>query len=482
MSAVLRHALSSALALVLLLACMSPAAEAFRNPVVPVTSSGGDTPDPWLFIHDGRYWLTYTADPADHIEVRSAATLGELADAKPRRLWPRAGQATPAERCCAVWAPEIHRLSGPNGLRWYVYYSATGADEGTAHRMYVLESRGSSPAGPYLFKGQLAVPQPWAIDATVGVVNGRLYLLYAGGESFAPTSLYIMELSNPWTVSGPAIEISRPTLPWETSIFSINEGPELLPHGDKLNVIYSAAWCGSGNYALGRLTVPQKADLLSPATWAVAKFPQPVFASAPGRQVFGPGHGSFFTSPDGRESWNVYHATDEPKKGCFTGGLRTTRAQQFTWNDDDTPNFGTPVAVSTDIAAPGGDRTIEIQAESAKWFRRASRSSRLVSDRRMFGYRGARLYPRSGVLATIKVPVLRPARYSVRVRVLAGPRTGSLTLRAPIGRAVRRSTTRAKAQIIELDFGTARLGRGDVLRLDGPKSITVDQVRLRRLR
>ncbi len=483
MSSILRPVLSCVLALVLLCACTTPGADAFRNPVVPVTASGGDTPDPWLFLHGGRYWLTYTAAGADHIELRSAATLDELADARPTRLWPRAGQTTPAERCCGLWAPEIHRLRGPNGLRWYVYYSATGEGDGTTHRMFVLESTGSSPAGPYVFKGQLAVPQPWAIDATVGVVGGRLYLLYAGGETFAPTSIYITELSNPWTVSGPAIEISRPTLPWETSIFSINEGPELLPHGNKLNVIYSAAWCGSGNYALGRLTVPLNADLLSPATWETAKFPQPVFASAPSHQVFGPGHGSFFTSPDGRESWNVYHATDEPKKGCFTGGLRTTRAQQFRWNDDDTPDFGTPVSTATDITAPGGDRTIEIQAESAKWFRRASRSSKLVDDRRMFGYRGAGLQPRSGVLATIKLPgLLRRARYNVRVRVLAGPQTGALTLRAPAGRAVRRSATRAKAQIVELDFGTAQLRRGEVLRLDGQNSITVDRVRLRRMR
>lgn len=475
------------LLLLVLLALQAGTAQAadsgFRNPVVPETNSGGDTPDPWLFISDGRYWLTYTAPGAAHVELRSATTLDGLADARPKRLWPRAGQTAPAEQCCAMWAPEIHRLKGPNGTRWYVYYSATGADEGTAHRMYVLESTTSSPAGPYVFKGRLDVPQAWAIDATVGVVGGRLYLLYAGGDSFAPTSIYIAPLSDPWTVAGAPLEISSPTLPWETSIFAINEGPELLPHGNKLNVIYSAAWCGSGNYALGRLTVPRTADLLAPATWASAKSPQPVLKSSPANQVYGPGHGSFFTSPDGRESWNVYHATEQPKKGCFTGGLRTTRAQRFSWNADDTPNFGTPVAVTTDIAAPGGDGTIAVQAESRSVFRAESTRSKVVRDRRMFGYQGVRLVPRSGALARVSVRAPRSGRYSVRVRVLAAANAGTVTLRAGGGRTVSRRAVRSKAQMIELDFGVRRLERGrNVLRLSGNRAISVDQLRVRAVR
>ena len=76
----------------------------------------------------------------------------------------------------------------------------------------------------------------------------------------------------------------------------------------------------------------------------------------------------------------AYHATDADD-GCFTGGLRTTRVQRFTWNVDGTPDFGTPVGLSTDIAAPGGDRTITVQAEkalpagSARWSPTATSSA-----------------------------------------------------------------------------------------------------------
>ncbi len=342
--------------LLLALACcaLAPApaaATSFRNPVVPETA-GDDSPDPWIFRHAGRYWLTYTS--TDHIELRSATTLAGLADARPRRLWPAAGAAPePPERCCQLWAPELHRFGG----RWYLYYAAAGAAGAGAagHALYVLESAGADPAGPYRMKGRLALPQPYAIDGTVARVGGRAYLLYSGGASFAPASLWIAPLSNPWTVAAAPLEIARPELPWETVAFAIEEGPQALLHDGTLNVVYSASWCGTGAYALGLLSVPARADLLDPATWAGAKRPQPVFAAAPGAGVFGPGHGSFFRSPDGRESWMVYHAT-ENDTGCFTGGLRTTRAQRFGWNADGTPRFGTPAPLGADLRRAVGRR------------------------------------------------------------------------------------------------------------------------------
>ena len=36
-------------------------------------------------------------------------------------------------------------------------------------------------------------------------------------------------------------------------VVPINEGPEVLQHDGWLHVIYSASWCGTGAYALGRL-------------------------------------------------------------------------------------------------------------------------------------------------------------------------------------------------------------------------------------
>ena len=394
---ILRILLAAACALVL----ATPAADAagLRNPLVPETASGDDTPDPWFFRHAGRYWLTYTS--TDHIEVRSARTLADLADATPTRLWPPQGTTEPEERCCALWAPEIHRV----GNRWYVYYAANGPT-GDTHRMYVLESETDSPAGPYRFKDELKLPHPFAIDGTVTTIGGRTYLLYSGGAAFTPTSLYIVALSDPWTVDGEPLAISSPTLPWEQGIFAINEGPEVLRHGKDLHVIYSASWCGSKAYTLGRLTVPAKADLLAASTWRRAKLPRPVFATSTAAGVYGPGHGSFFRSPDGRQHWMAYHATEEDK-GCFTGGLRTTRVQPFHWRADGTPDFGTPVALNRDGPTPGGDATTAFQVEDV------ASGGMPISDRRLVGYRG-QAYPAGRVTARLRVP--RDGRYAIALR------------------------------------------------------------------
>jgi GH43 family beta-xylosidase len=445
----------------LLLASAAPAAaDGLRNPILPASAEGDDSPDPWLFRHAGRYWVTSTT--SGRIEVRSARTLAGLSSATPKRLW--SAQGEPPERATELWAPEIHRIGG----RWYVYYTAKGASEGFVHRMYVLESAGGDPAGPYRFKGQIAVPQPYAIDATVATIGGRPYLLYAGGQSFTPTSIYLAPLADPVTVASTPVEISQPTRPWEMVGVAINEGPEVLQHDGRVHVIFSASHCSTGEYALGRLTVGQGANLMDPATWQAAKHPDPVFATSRERRVFGPGHGSFFTSPDGRESWMVYHAT-ENKKGCFTGGLRTTRVQRFTWRADGTPDFGTPIGLGTDTAAPGGDGTVAVQAEDRG-------AGRKVTDRRLFGYRG--LATRA---ARLRVRVPRAGRYAVRVRVLATPKAGKVTVTLPGGRTVRRSARRASTQAVELDAGTVRLPRGRAtIGVRATSTTTVDQVLLER--
>ncbi|HWI70803.1 MAG TPA: family 43 glycosylhydrolase [Baekduia sp.] len=425
-----------ALLLALALLAAAPAgahAGTFRNPVVPVTASGDDTPDPWIFRHGGRYWLTYTS--GDHVEVRAARELGGLADATPRRLWPRAGAAAePADRCCALWAPEIHRLKRPDGqTRWYVYYSANGTS-GDTHRIYVLESAGDDPGGRYHFKARLKLPQPFAIDGTVVTVRGRSYLVYSGGPAFTPTALSIVALRDPWTVRGTPLAISQPTLAWEQGVFAVNEGPEALVHGDTLNIIYSASWCGTKAYTLGRLTVGKDDNLLSLATWRDAKRPSPVFSTDAARGVYGPGHGSFFTSPDGRESWMAYHATDEDK-GCFTGGLRTTRVQRFAWHADGTPRFGTPVALSADRAAPGGDPGSAVQAEDAP----GHAADAVVTDRRLVGYRGLRLA--AGERIVLRLRASRAGNYALRLRVLGGDGAGTVGVRAT-ERTLRRGVNR----------------------------------------
>jgi GH43 family beta-xylosidase len=61
----------------------------------------------------------------------------------------------------------------------------------------------------------------------------------------------------------------------------------------------------------------------------------------------------FFTSPDGKEVWNVYHATWIQSGAC--DGNRYTAAQKVNWRADGTPDFGSPQPTGTVLVGPSGE-------------------------------------------------------------------------------------------------------------------------------
>jgi GH43 family beta-xylosidase len=326
--------LLAALLLALTLGQPSASAASFTNPIKAVKGA-----DPWITYHNGSYYLV-TTSWTNVITVRRSATLAGLATAPGVQVW----QGDAASRCCNIWAPELHFLDG----RWYLYYVAgqNVSDYNPTQRTHVLESAGSDPMGPYTYRNQLN--SSWMLDPTVATVNGGLYLF--GSAADGTQNLVAARMSNPYTLATSFSTISRPTYSWETSGGSVNEGPEILQRGGRTFLTYSASGCWSPDYALGRLTLTGS-DPLSAASWT--KTSTPVFRRNDAAGVYGPGHNGFFTSPDGKENWIVYHANDSASDGCDNG--RTTRAQKFTWNADGTPDLGTPVALGASGAGPSGE-------------------------------------------------------------------------------------------------------------------------------
>lgn len=311
--------------------------DTFTNPLLP---SGAD---PWSIYKDGYYYYTNTL--GDRIDIWKTKSLADLKTAQRKTIWtPPEGTSYSKE----IWAPEIHFIQG----KWYVYFAADDGKNDN-HRLYVLENTAANPLeGQWVFKGKISDPSDkWAIDGSVFEHNGQRYMVWSGweGDTNGRQDLYIAKLKNPWTIEGNRVRISHPEHAWERHgdlndpnnppHVDVNEGPQVLRHGEKLFIVYSASGCWTDFYALGMLTTSAHSNLLDPSSWK--KYPRPIFTQSPENDVFAPGHNSFFKSPDGKEDWILYHANDDPGQGC--GRHRSPRAQKFTWNADGTPNFGKPV-------------------------------------------------------------------------------------------------------------------------------------------
>ena len=303
-------------------------AAAWTNPLVR------ERADPQVIREDGHYYFTATVPSYDRIELRRADTLAGLGAAAPAVIWQKHDQGAASHH---IWAPELHRIDG----KWYVYFAAGRADDIWAIRMYVLECASADPlAGPWVERGQIRTRlDSFSLDATTFEHRGVRYLCWAqhdpaiGGN----TNLYLARMDTPWSVTGPQVMISKPEFAWETAGFRVNEGPAVLKHDGRIFLTYSAS-ATDARYCLGLLTADANADLLQPASWF--KSPKPVLATDEKARVFGPGHNSFTTLPDGRDVI-VYHARDyrDIAGDPLNNPDRATRAGLVRWRADGTPDF-----------------------------------------------------------------------------------------------------------------------------------------------
>ena len=305
----------------------------FTNPILHTGA------DPWVTKHNGAYYYCGSGGGAA-IFVGKSDTLQTIGS-NTKSVWfpPKNGPYSKE-----IWAPELHFVNG----KWYIYVAA---DEGenASHQMYVLRAKTDDPQGEYEMMGPLdtGIDTPnghekrWAIDGSVLQLNDKLYFLWSGwpGVRNIAQHLYIAPMSNPWTLSGPRVLISKAELPWELNGRPlINEGPEALQRNGRTFIIYSASGSWSDDYNLGQLELVGE-NPLDAKSWK--KHPEAVFAKT--REVFGPGHASFVN--DGQRDWIIYHTA----KFSGAGWNRDVRMQPFTWNADGTPHFGVPVSPKTPI-------------------------------------------------------------------------------------------------------------------------------------
>lgn len=307
-------------------------------------------PDPWIEYRDGTYYLMTTT--ANNLTIWKSNTLAGLKDAPANVVWRPPSRTAPY--ASDIWAPELHFIQG----NWYIYFAADADHKNQTHRIWVLENPSRDPTqGTWRMKCELADPSDrWAIDPSVFEVNRKWYVVWSGwpDDVDGVQNIYIARLKKPWRIEGNRVLLSRPDHAWEMQgPVKVDEGPEVLQHGGKIFLVFSASHCSSDSYALGMLVASAHANLLEAGSWT--KLPQPVFTSSPQAHAYGIGHNGFFKSPDGKQDWMIYHANPDAKEGC--DGKRSTRAQPFTWNSDGMPNFGQPVPLGTPVAEPSGERS-----------------------------------------------------------------------------------------------------------------------------
>lgn len=336
--------LITVLSLVVLAACALPTSPAGAEPTeqqqtvfrAPLNNGA----DPFMVVHDGAYYLMTTR--GDRLTINTAPSIAQLPAAEDHDIW--IGADDDPSRSTQIWAPALYQFNS----RWYVYYTASDGVDAN-HRMYVLESEGDDPLGPYSFKAKIADQGEYMIDGEPIIVNDQLFFTWSmngRGHGGGPQQIYIQKMINPWTTEGPVVE-----LPVDAGMCSeVREGPTSIVHDGRLFLTYSTCDTGKPDYSLYLISIPADGDPMVPANWTI--YPDPILTRDDAAGVYGPGHHSFFKSPDGTQDWIAYHGKNTPE---YTYDWRSTRAQQVTWGDAGLPVIGAPIALGTDIAVPAGD-------------------------------------------------------------------------------------------------------------------------------
>lgn len=324
----------------------TPAACTFTNPV----SRGAD---PWVIYKDGMYFAVRSGDRGVYVSKAEEMTDVLTSKAEEVKVW---GQPASGWNKENLWAPELHFVQG----NWYIYYTAGEAGPPFIHQKSgVLKAKTDDPLGEYedmglLYTGdhiETGEDNTWSIDLTVLELNNTLYAIWSGWEQNTdtdktPQHLFIAEMENPYTMGSNRVKISSPVETWERGTeLPINEGPEILQHNGETFIVYSASESWLPAYNLGHLRLKAGADPMKATSWEKKGS---VFHGA-GR-VYGTGHASFTTSPDGTENWIVFHTKVDENPGWN----RVVYMQPFGWNADGSPDFGTPVQPGESIAKPSG--------------------------------------------------------------------------------------------------------------------------------
>ncbi len=263
------------------------------------TNPGITLADPYVFFENGMYYA-YGTTSSDGFLCWTSVDLVN---------WTSEGyayQETPSTwGDDTYWAPEVKAFNG----KYYMSYSCRGKGGANEGRMLLCLAVSDSPTGPFT-----DLYAPWfdegysCIDSDIFFDDDATPYLYfdkVGASGYIYGLVYVRQLSGTdLTITGDAVQCIQASQPWEnpnSSVNRTNEGSFVFRYQDTYFMTYSANSWDNPYYGIGYATA---ASPLGPWTKSVDN---PIIHRDESIGIYGPGHNSITTSPDGKEKFIVYH-------------------------------------------------------------------------------------------------------------------------------------------------------------------------------
>ncbi len=303
--------------------------------------------DPFLFTHDGKYYMTSTETGTSYRlyesdNLRNWYRITDIFYSSGSEGWVRG----------SLWQPEI--VVGNDG-KFYLYYC--GQNDNSSLRIGVAVS--DKLTGPYVdcFDAPIFDLGYANIDPHLFIDDdGKMYLYYSRDcsenvvDGHHVSQIYVVEMEDYTHVKEGAehIQLLTPEQPWEllnNADYQWNEGPDMLKHDGKYYLFYSGGFYGDRSYSMGYATSD------SPLGPFVKYEGNPIISST--EVSSGPGNNSFFHTLDGKELFNAYHTHTI---ASIAGGNRKLTIDRCGWREDGTFYMNGPTY--TPQPGPSGESTI----------------------------------------------------------------------------------------------------------------------------
>ena len=263
-------------------------------------------PDPFIFKHDGTYYVYATGGSGVQLYRSHALKEG----------WQYVGEVYCRAGFHGDWAPGIMEKAGV----FYLYCSCQPDDNPDVHSHRLQVATADSPEGPFVFRREIC--PPFSIDAHVFTVPEGTYLIYSTNDTECerPGTLVMLDkMTDPLHAEGRPVVAVRATMDEEVHAFNrFKEGEHwhTIEGGcyhfmnDTHFLLYSGAGFVGDRYFVGYALSHEKVSDLRDIHWQ--KYPDDhTFRPLLYRTDFveGTGHNSLIEE-DGA-LYIVYHARDK---------------------------------------------------------------------------------------------------------------------------------------------------------------------------